>query len=61
MIRRGISYEDFEYMNEYRIAVKAKMDNNPYILDIGDIFDISATISSQEINNLKVDYHQKVS
>ncbi|RDI41147.1 hypothetical protein [Aquicella lusitana] len=53
--------KSFEYMNEYRIAVKAKMDNNPYILDIGDIFDISAAISSHEINNLKIDYHQKVS
>lgn len=46
--------KSLEYMKKYRIAIRAKMDNKPYILDIGGIYDISAIINSSEINNLKI-------
>ena len=54
----GISrkFSVFEYQNEYRIAIKTEhKEKKPYILDIGDISDISIVGKTSELKGkLKV-------
>lgn len=49
--------KSFEYMNEFRIAVAARMDNKPYILNIGSISDISVIIKPHDTNGLQVKFN----
>ena len=48
--------KSLEFMNEYRIAIQAEMNNRPYELFVGDLSDISIVIKTNDINNIQFQF-----